>query len=154
MTTMIDKWFGIPYAPLRSGQWAKLTPSEQHLYIALMHDSERYSTRELQRTDEQICALVGVKPRSLCNARKKLQELGLIVCQRGRGNVYRYVLCNPETGRPWPGPPKVRVDLKKKDKPEAPAAADPTGPPTPPLPPSQIAAFRSPSEETRPVESH
>jgi|SRR5215469_8559784 len=81
-----------------------------------MHESERCSTRQLTRRDAALCQLSGLSSRTLCNARKKLQELKLIVCTRGQGNVYRYDVCNPETGKPWPGDPKQRALYQKKEK--------------------------------------
>jgi len=111
---MFDKFFGVPQAVIRSGTWAQMKPTEQSLYIGLLHESERYRTRELQRTDAQLCQLTGLSSRSFCNARKKLQEHRLFLYKRGRGNSYIYTLCNPETGQPWPGDPKLRVAYIKK----------------------------------------
>jgi hypothetical protein len=111
---MIPKFFGIPPCVIRSGVWAEMTPSEQGLYVCLMHDSERYRTRELTSTDAQLRGATGLSPRSLRDARIKLQERGLVHCERGTGNVYRYVICNPETGQPYPGDPKKRVPYIKK----------------------------------------
>jgi hypothetical protein len=114
VTTMIDKWFGIPQRLVRGGIWADMTPSEQGMYVWLLHESERYHSREFTRPDAQLCAAMGVSSRSVCDARKKIQERGLVICERATGNVYRYVICNPETRQPYPGDPKVRVDLPKK----------------------------------------
>lgn len=114
MSVMFPKYFGMPHAVIRSGLWAKMKPSEQSLYVALMHDSERYRTRALERSDAQIRELAGLSSRALCDARKKLQERGLICCERGLGNVYRYAICNPETGQPWPGDPRKIVFYGKK----------------------------------------
>jgi hypothetical protein len=111
---MFPKYFGVPHAVMRSGLWAKMRPSEWGLYVALMHDSERYRTKEMERTDAQMSKWTGLGKRTLCEARKRLQERGLVWCKRGRGNVYRYLLCDPETGRPWPGDPKHVVYYRKK----------------------------------------
>jgi hypothetical protein len=114
VTTMIDRFFGVPQAVVRLGIWAEMKPTEQSLYICLMHDSERYKTRELRRTDAELSTLSGLSSRSFCNARKKLQERRLFVCKRGSGNSYVYTLCDPETGQPWPGDPKRAVPYLKK----------------------------------------
>jgi hypothetical protein len=121
MTTMIDKFFGMPQSVMRSGTWAAMKPSEQTLYVALLHESERYCTREFQRSDARISDLAGISPRACRDARIKLQERGLIRYKRGKGNIHVYTLCNPETGQPWAGDPKQRVPyLKKSDRPALP----------------------------------
>jgi replication initiation and membrane attachment protein DnaB len=114
VTVVVERYFGVPQQVIRRGTWAKLKPSEQSLYICLLHDSERYSSRELRRTDAQMTELTGVSSRALCDARKKLQEHGLIQYRRSSGNVYVYAICNPETKLPWPGDPKVRAFYVKK----------------------------------------
>jgi hypothetical protein len=114
MTTMFDKFFGMPHSVIRSGTWAAMKPAEQSLYTCLLHDSERYRTRELQRTHAQICKLAGLSSRACRDARIKLHERGLVRYKRGNGNVYVYTLCNPETGEPWPGDPKQPIRYVKK----------------------------------------
>lgn len=114
MTVMIDRFFGLPQSLIRSGVWANMKPSEWSLYVCLMHDSEQYRTRELVRTDAQLCQSTGMSSRALCDARKKMQERGLVVCERTTGNVYLYTICNPDTGQPYPGHPKTPVLYRKK----------------------------------------
>lgn len=113
---MLNSFFGIHPAVVRNGTWARLRPGEKDLYIYLMEQSERYCTRELKRTDSDIENLVGAAPRTLCNARKKLQELKLIQCRVADGNKYVYVICNPETGLPYPGNPKQPLTCAKRPK--------------------------------------
>src|SRR4051812_19989580 len=115
---MIDKFFGLHQSLIRSGVWASMKPSEQSLYVYLMHESERYRTRELSRTDAQASDLTGLSARSLRDARIKLQEHALVKCGRGAGNVYCYTICNPETGQPYEGDPKVPVIYRKKNSQE------------------------------------
>jgi hypothetical protein len=112
---MFDRYFGIPQHVIRSGLWASMKPSQQSLYICLMHESERCSTRLLRRTDGSLCELSGLSSRAFCNARKKLQEFRLVQCHRSTGNIYAYTLCNPETGTPWPGAPKERFLYRRKE---------------------------------------
>ena len=121
MTTMFDKFFGVPHHVIRTGTWSEMKPTEQSLYICLLHESERCCNRQLVRTDAQMQDLTRLSSRSFCNARKKLQERRLVLCERGSGNVYVYRLCNPETGKPWPGDPKRRIPYVKKSKPDQPA---------------------------------
>jgi hypothetical protein len=114
VTTMFNRFFGVPQAVIRSGTWPEMKPTEQSLYICLLHESERCSTRELLRTDAQMGKLTKLSSRSFCNARKKLKERGLLLYRRGAGNTYIYTLCNPETSQPWPGDPKRHVPYIKK----------------------------------------
>src|SRR6476646_6914261 len=103
---MIDSFFGVHPYVLRSGQWGKMKPGEKDLYLYLLEESERRCTREIAATDAQIRSLIGAASRTLCNARKKLTEYGLITCKSGQGNRYTYTICNPKTGLPYPGNPR------------------------------------------------
>jgi hypothetical protein len=150
---MIDRFFGVSHYVIRSGLWAQMTPTEQSLYIYLMHESERYRTRELLRTDAAIFNATGMSSRALCNARKKVQERGLLLYERSKGNMYLYTVCNPETGRPYPGDPKVPVPYRKKcdrqdNSPEPSRSADPQG--------NEAMPSRSPGERaaSEHLESH
>lgn len=116
MTVMIDSFFGVHPCLVRSGQWAKMKPGEKDLYLFLMEESERRCTRDLTATDAQITVAVGTASRTLCNARKKLQEYGLIRCNAGHGNRYRYVICDPKTGQPYPGDSRQPIVVPKKSQ--------------------------------------
>lgn len=117
VTVMIESFFGVHPHVIRSGLFAKMKPGEVKLYVYLMEQSERYCTRRLKRTDAAIRNAVGVSERTLCNARKKLSEYGLILREKGEGNKYTYTICNPITRRPYPGDPKARMHLPKGLKP-------------------------------------
>jgi hypothetical protein len=114
MSTMIDLFFGISQAVVRDGLWRAMKPSEKDLYVYLMYESQRRSTRELILVDQQITEMVGTSPRALRDARIKLQERGLIQVERVRGRGYQYVICNPSTGVPWPGSHRKRLVYRKK----------------------------------------
>lgn len=113
---MLEPFFGMPQAFIRSGFCPKMKAGEIRLYLCLMHRSERNSSREVTMTDESVRKDVGAAPRTLCNARKKLQERGLIQCRRIEGNKYMYIICDPDTGKPYPGDPKHPVRYKKQSK--------------------------------------
>jgi len=116
VTVMIDRFFGVHPELVRGGLFVKLKEGEIRLYMALMERSEYYCTRELTITDEQLRELVGAAPRTLCNARKKLQELGLIQYRRSVGNKYVYVICDPKTKQPYPGDPKIPIVMPKRPR--------------------------------------
>jgi len=105
MTVMIDRFFGVSQHVVWSGLWKKMKPGEKDMYVFLLAKSERYCTRELTCSDAEIAQTVGVRPRTICNARKKLQEHGLICCIRKGGNKYRYAICDPTTDKPYAGDP-------------------------------------------------
>jgi hypothetical protein len=114
MTVMIESFFGIHPFVVRSGLWAKMNPSEQSLYVHLMERSEFYCSREFQAKDFDLRASVGVSARAACNARKKLQEYGLIRYKAGPGNRYTYTICDPKTNLPYPGDPKIPLAMPKR----------------------------------------
>jgi hypothetical protein len=95
-------FFSVPQFVIRTGLWPRLKPSQQSLYVGLLHEAERYRSRELLRTDAQLFELCGVSNRSLRNARIKLQEHGLIGFRPLR-NGHLYTICDPRTGKPFPG---------------------------------------------------
>jgi hypothetical protein len=99
-------FFTVPSYSVRIGVLRIMKGSEAKLWMALMHEFERYSTRELIRTDAQLKELSGVSARALRDARIKLQEYDLVSLRRGVAGMYRYVLCDPRTGDPFPGDPK------------------------------------------------
>jgi hypothetical protein len=111
---MFPLFFGVPQSVVRLGALAELKPTELKLYLGLLHESERYRTRELRRTDAKLRELVGGSERAFRNARIKLQERGLIQFRAGLGNVYVYILCDPETSQPWPGTSKVPFRYVRK----------------------------------------
>jgi len=136
MTVMIDRFFGLPQQVIRSGLWKAMRSSEKDLYVFLMQESERCCTRQVHCTDAEITKAVGLKPRTLCNARKKLQERGLIACARHQGNKYEYTICDLATGKPYPGNPKERIVYAKQntaqavqEKPPEPSSAATVPPP-------------------------
>jgi len=111
---MIDSFFGIHPFVVRFGLWAKMMPSERSLYVYLMERSEFYCSREFQAKDSDLRASVGVSGRAACNARKKLQEYGLIRYKAGLGNRYTYTICDPKTKQPYLGDPKVPLAMPKR----------------------------------------
>ena len=116
MTVMFPKFFGVPQQVVRKSTLAAMKPSEVYLYIYLQERSEWYCSRVIRATDAEISAKVRVAPRSLRNARVKLQERGLIQYKKGAGNKYVYTICDPETGQPYPGDPRKPIRYKKRSQ--------------------------------------
>lgn len=114
MSVMFPRYFGIPQEVIRSGDWAQMKPTEKSVYVYLLHQSERLSTRKFIAKDADIEHWCGNSPRATRDARIKLQERGLIDCKAGRGHIYTYTICDPKTRLPYPGDPKVRVTYTRK----------------------------------------
>lgn len=93
-----------------------MKPGEKDLCVYLMEQSERRCTREIAATDAQVTVAVGAASRTLCNARKTLQERRLIQYRSGQGNKYTYVICDPKTGQPYPGDPRVPLVVPKRNR--------------------------------------
>ena len=113
---MLDSFFGMHPYVLRSGLWRKMKPGEKDLYVYLLEESERRCTREIGATDAQMTALIGTASRTLCNARKKLVEYGLVTCKAGQGNRYTYAICDPKTGLPYPGDPRTPIIVPRRER--------------------------------------
>jgi len=94
--------------------------SSLFLYLFLCRTSDRKSSLQFKANDKEISEQTGASPRALCDARRNLATLGLIHCERCPGGVYTYSLCDPETGRPFPGDPKTKAQYVKKEKPVPP----------------------------------
>lgn len=116
MTTMVDRFFGLQQHVIRSGLFSRLKEGEIRLYVGLMYESERCSTRKLTLTDAQILKMVGVASRTACNARKRLQEFGLIKYELIPGEGYVYTICDSQTQEPYPGNPRQRIQYQKQSK--------------------------------------
>jgi hypothetical protein len=113
---MLQSFFGVDPHVFRSGLWAKLRPGAKDLYLFLMEESERLCTREITATDEQVRNMVGAASRTLCDARKKLQEHGLIWHKRTQGNKYKYSICNPRTGQPYAEDPRQPLVVPRRSQ--------------------------------------
>lgn len=130
---MIERFFGQPQELVGEGILKKLKPGELILYTYLMWKSERCCSRVVKAKDSEITAAVGVASRTLCNARKKLQELGLMLYQAGPGNIYIYTVCDAKTRQPYPGDPTTKIEYQKRAskrsedvKPASPLGTTPT----------------------------
>ncbi|HEY5330420.1 MAG TPA: hypothetical protein VIJ79_11080 [Acidobacteriaceae bacterium] len=134
MTTMFEPFFGFPQSAVRLGKLKSISGFASKLYIGLCHEFERYSTRERIFTVSQLQALVGGSRNSHAKARIQLITAGLVQAEPYGTEGFIFQLCDPETGAPWPLPPRERVVLPRKGKPVAVATQDV----------SKSAAFRKP----------
>jgi hypothetical protein len=124
MTTMFEPFFGLPQSAVRLGKLKSITGFASKLYIVLCHEFERCSTRERVFTVSQLQALVGGSRNSHAKARIQLINAGLVHAEPYGTEGFIFHLCNPETGAPWPLPPRERVILPRKGKLAAVATQD------------------------------
>jgi len=125
MTCMIPRWFAVHPHVINSGLFGKLKQGAQVVYIFLMAQSDARSSREITATDSEIATKMGIGLSTVSRGRQKLIEYGLVVCKLGAGCKYTYTICDPETGKPYPGNPKVpiRYNNTEPEQPEAKAEA-------------------------------
>jgi hypothetical protein len=126
MTVMVPNFFGVPTASLRGGKFKDLSGIATKVYMALCHESERYSTRELTRTVAQLQELVAGSPNSHAKARAELMQAGLVQAEPYGTDGFVFVLCDPETSQPWPLHPKERAVYQRKGAPPVAVPLDAT----------------------------
>jgi hypothetical protein len=114
MTVMIAEFFGMPHSLVRTGKLRLLNGTAVSVLVALWHESERACTRELTRTDKQLVRLVKAHRNSIAAARRELKNAGLVVAEPFGSSGFVYLLCDPNTGEPWPGSPEVGIKYVPK----------------------------------------
>jgi len=119
MTVMFPKFIGIPRDSFRDGKMKGLSGIATKVYVALCHESERYSTREVTRTVAQLQAPVGGSPNSHAKARTELIRAGLIQAEPFGTEGFVFALCDPETGKPWPLHPREKAAYQQTGAPQA-----------------------------------
>lgn len=82
---MPSKFFG-------SGTAASLGPSASLVFLALCEHANRNGSNSFKASDKALASETRYSPRSICDARKRLAERGLISCSREDGQSYKYEL--------------------------------------------------------------
>ena len=102
MTVMIAEFFGLPHSVVRNGKWRRLGGFAAKLYGFLWYESERLRTRELTLTTRQLIAQgTGGSRNTIAGSVRELVAAGLITAEYFGPKGYVFVLCDPETGKPW-----------------------------------------------------
>jgi hypothetical protein len=114
---MIPEFFGKPPQLYESPRCLGMSHANARLYDFLFWVSHRRSSLQFDVLDEEITKLTDLSPRTLATARKDLSKRGLIVCRR-QTRGYTYVICDPKTGEPYSGEPKVQIRKERKNTPE------------------------------------
>jgi hypothetical protein len=93
-----------PRLEIRKNRGFPLSPPPRRLLVISYPEELKNKTTQTRH-----------RPRlTYCVAKMALTMGSTFTCTRGVGNKYRYVICNPETGKPWEGDPKQRVIYEKK----------------------------------------
>ena len=114
MTVRIARWFGMPPEIVESGKLLQMTHSDLLLFLFVYWKSDRCSSRQFEVKDADISQIAGISKRALRDARIHLIDLRLLLAERQPGAAYTYTLCDPRTGRAYPGDPKEKIGWTKK----------------------------------------
>jgi hypothetical protein len=110
----IGPYTQIPNRFFGSGMAARLGPSAAFIYLALCDHANRNSSMSFKASDKALASETTIAPRTICNARKKLTEYGLISWKREKGQSYVYTLLKPS----WEWKP-LKERPRRKLKPRA-----------------------------------
>jgi hypothetical protein len=91
----IGPYTQIPNRFFGSGMAARLGPSAGFIYLALCDHANRNGDVSFKASDKALASETTIAPRTICNARKKLIEYGLISCKREKGQSHVYTLLKP-----------------------------------------------------------
>jgi hypothetical protein len=99
----------IPCKFFGSGTAASLRPSAALLFLALCEHANRINGNTFKASDRALASETGLGTRTICNARNRLIERGLISCSRQEGQSYVYTL--PVFSFPW-----IRLEERPRQK--------------------------------------
>jgi len=88
----VGRFTMIPRMFFGSGTAASLGPPATVLFLALCEHANRKGENTFKVSDNSLAADSSYSPRTICDARKLLQERGLITCSRADGASYVYTL--------------------------------------------------------------
>jgi hypothetical protein len=131
---MIPRYIGIPPEFYDSPKCIEMSHATARFYGFIFWMSHRCSSLQFDVADEDVVKRTTLSPRTLADARKDLSQRGLILCVRQQRG-YRYVICDPSTGQPFPGDPKAQlIHPRKRGKPVEQSAVESDKPPVPSAP--------------------
>ena len=114
---MFPRFSGVPQSVIRLGILKELSGSAVKVYIALLYESERCCNRELIRTVAELQKLAGGSRNAHAKARAQLVRTNLVRAEYYGVEGFIFLLCDPETGQPWPGHPQEQIKYGRKDAP-------------------------------------
>lgn len=103
----------IPNRLFGSGTAGYLKPSATLVYVALWDHANRHGSNIFKASDKALSSDTSLGTRTICDARKRLMENGLITCTRADGQSYVYTL--PVPSCKWvPVAERPRTKLKPR----------------------------------------
>jgi hypothetical protein len=109
----IGRFTKIPNRLFGSGTARNLKPSATLLYVALCDHANRNGSNTFKASDRALESDTTLSTRTICDARKRLREKGLITCTRAEGQSYVYTLPVPSWS--WvPVAERPRMKLKPR----------------------------------------
>jgi len=114
MPVEIGPYSKIPCKFFGGGKAATLAPPAALLFLALCEHANRNNSNTFKASDNALAADTGYGTRTICDARKRLEERGMISCSRQEGQSYTYTL--PVFSFEWI---RVKDRPRKKRKPRA-----------------------------------
>jgi hypothetical protein len=91
-TVEIGPFTKIPNKFFGSGTAAMLGQSASLFFLALCEHANRNSDLTFKSSDKALASDTGLGTRTICDARKRLREKGLITCERASGQSFVYTL--------------------------------------------------------------
>lgn len=85
----------IPNRLFSSGMARTLKTSATLLYVAICDHANRKGSNTFKASDKALASDTNLSPRTICDARKRLIEKGLVTCTREEGQSYIYTLPVP-----------------------------------------------------------
>lgn len=113
-TVDIGPYARIPNRLFGSGMGARLGSSAGYMYIALCDHANRNGSNTFKVSDRALACDTAIATRTICDARKRLIEYGLISCEREKGQSHVYTLLKPS----WDWKP-LKERPRRKLKPRA-----------------------------------
>jgi hypothetical protein len=108
-------YFQMPNRLFGSGLGAKLGTSAGWIYAALCDHANRKRSATFSVSDRALASDTGIAPRTIVEARKRLQEFGLVECLTLPGRSPVYTLKRPSLE--WmPMKERPRSERKKRGK--------------------------------------
>jgi hypothetical protein len=114
-TVKIGGFTKIPSKFFGGGMARELKPSAALIYLALCEHANRNSSNSFKVSDRAISSETTFASGTICDARKKLVENGLITCTRAEGQSHSYTLTDPKLK--WvPLADRPRVKLRPRGR--------------------------------------
>ena len=114
-TVEIGGFSKIPNRFFGGGMARELKPSAALIYLCLCEIANRNSSLSFKVSDRAISSETTFASGTICDARKRLIEKGLIACTRAEGQRHSYTLADPKLE--WvPLLDRLRVKLKPRGR--------------------------------------